>query len=299
MVCFCRVSYIVMPKVSVLLPLYNTSEVYLREAVEAVLEQTFQDFELLILNDSPTNTRLDEVVASYKDSRIRYFRNPVNSGIAASRNKLHEEAMGEYIAVLDHDDVSMPDRLEKQVAFLDSHPEIGVLGCCVREIPSGKHIDYPELDQDIRMGLMWGSVIPHTGAMLRRSLLQQTGVMYEARYSPSEDYALWCRLIPHTRFHNLQEELVCYRVHANNTSKRYAERMERTTFAIRALVATENPTLYQMYLMCAVHTETVRLFGVLPILKRVRCGIREKVYLFEFIPLYTRKCVIKMPMGHA
>ena len=84
MVCFCRVSYIVMPKVSVLLPLYNTSEVYLREAVVAVLEQTFQDFELLILNDSPTNTRLDEVVASYKDSRIRYFRNPVNSGIAAS-----------------------------------------------------------------------------------------------------------------------------------------------------------------------------------------------------------------------
>ncbi|MBQ3239676.1 MAG: glycosyltransferase [Akkermansia sp.] len=284
-----------MAKVSVLMPIFKTPEVYLREAVESVLGQTFKDFEFLILNDSPANTELDTIIASYEDERIRYIRNEENIGIAASRNKLLELAQGEYIAVLDHDDIALPERLEKQAGYLDSHPEIGVVGCRVREVPSGKHVTYPEEDLDIRLGLMWGCVIPHTGAMIRRSVLQQSGVRYESIFSPSEDYALWCRLIPHTHFHNLQEELACYRKHAINTSICQSEQMKKTTFAVRAMVATANPMLYQMYLMCATHTETIRLFGVLPILKRVRCGIRERVYLFEFLLLYTRKSVIKMP----
>lgn len=283
-----------MPKVSVLIPLYETPESFLRETLESVLAQTFCDYELLLLNDSPNNTKLAEIVASYKDERIRYACNERNCGIAESRNKLLEMAKGEYVAVLDHDDVAMPDRLSKQVAYLDAHPEVGVVGCRLKEIPSGKHSDFPETDQNIRMGLMWGCVVPHTGAMIRLSVLQRSGVKYEPRYSPAEDYALWCRLIPYTRFYNLQEELVCYRKHADNTSKKMSERMERATFAVRAQVAEEHPVLHQMYLMCAVHTETIRLFGILPILKRVRCGIREKVYLFAFILLYTRKCVVKM-----
>lgn len=286
--------YIHMPRVSVLIPLYNTPESFLRETIDSVLNQTFRDYELLLLNDSPNNTELAEVVASYKDERIRYACNERNYGIAVSRNKLLEMAKGEYVAVLDHDDVAMPERLAKQVAYLDAHPDVGVVGCCLKEIPSGRHSDFPESDQNIRMGLMWGCVVPHTGAMIRLSVLQRSGMKYEPQYSPSEDYALWCRLIPHTRFYNIQEELVCYRKHAGNTSKKMSDRMDRATFAVRALVSTEHPILHQMYLSCAVHTETVRLFGVLPILKRVRCGIREKVYLFEFLLLYTRKCVIKM-----
>ncbi len=287
-----------MPRVSVLIPLYNTPESFLRETMDSVLNQTFRDFELLLLNDSPNNTKLAEIVASYKDERIRYACNERNCGISESRNRLLEMAQGEYIAIQDHDDVSLPERLEKQAAYLDAHPEVGVVGCCVRELPSGKRINYPQYDQDIRMGLMWGCVIPHTGAMVRRSVLQRTGIKYESMFSPSEDYAFWCRLIPHTCFHNLQEELVCYRKHAGNTSKYHAGQMVRSTYVVRAMVATENPMLYQMYLKCAVHTETIRLFGVLPILKRVCCGIREKVYLFEFILLYTRKRVIKIHVEH-
>lgn len=283
-----------MPRVSVLIPLYNTPESFLRETIESVLAQTFRDYELLMLNDSPENEGLAEIVTSYRDERIRYACNERNCGIAISRNKLLDMARGEYVAVLDHDDVAMPERLEKQVAYLDAHPEVGVVGCCIKEIPAGKHSDYPEMDQNIRLGLMWGCVVPHTGAMIRRSILQTSGIRYEPKFSPSEDYALWCRLIPHTRFYNIQEELVCYRKHADNTSKKMSERMNRATFAIRALVATENPILHQMYLSCAVHTETIRLFGIIPILKRVRCGIRERVYLFEFFLLYTRKRVIKM-----
>ncbi len=283
-----------MPKVSVLMPIWNTQEEHLREAMESILNQTYRDFEFLILNDSPDNTKLDEIVASYADPRIRYARNEKNVGITPSRNKLLQMAQGEYIAIFDHDDISEPQRLERQVAYLDAHPEVGVLGAGVREFPSGKEVHYPENDAEIRMGLMWGCMITHSAAMVRRDLLVKNNICYEEYFSPSEDYALWCRLIPYTRFHNLPEVLFRYRFHANNTSKSQADKMDRATYAIRAFAKADNPALYEEYLMRAEHTTRVRLFGCIPILKIVSKGVRTRVYLFDCIPLYTAKTVIKM-----
>ncbi len=283
-----------MPKVSVLMPIWNTCEEHLREAMESILNQTFRDFEFLILNDSPDNTKLDEIVASYGDSRILYARNEKNVGITPSRNKLLQMAQGEYIAIFDHDDISEPQRLERQVAYLDSHPEVGVLGAGVQELPSGKEVHYPERDEEIRLGLMWGCMITHSAAMVRRDVLVKHGICYEECYSPSEDYALWCRLIPYTKFHNLPEVLFRYRFHANNTSKSQADKMDRATYAIRAFVAADNPALYQEYLMRAEHTTRVCLFGFIPLLKIVRKGVRTRVYLFDCIPLCSVKTVIKM-----
>lgn len=283
-----------MPKVSVLMPIWNTQEEHLREAMESILNQTYRDFEFLIINDSPDNTKLDEIVASYDDSRIRYARNEKNVGITPSRNKLLQMAEGEYIAIFDHDDISEPQRLERQVAYLDSHPEVGVLGAGVREFPGGREVHYPENDEEIRLGLMWGCMIPHSAAMVRRELLVQHNICYEECFSPSEDYALWCRLIPHTKFHNLPEVLFRYRFHANNTSRSQAGKMERATYAIRSFVAADNPALHREYLMRATHTTRIRLFGVIPFLKIVRRANRTRVYLFECIPLFASKTVIKM-----
>ena len=111
-----------MPKVSVLMPVYNTRPEHLREAVQSVLSQTFTDFELLILNDGSTVQGLEEVVRSFHDPRIVYAENERNLGISRTRNRLMDMARGEYFAVMDHDDVSLPERLEKQTAFLDAHP---------------------------------------------------------------------------------------------------------------------------------------------------------------------------------
>jgi glycosyltransferase involved in cell wall biosynthesis len=117
------------PAVSVVMPIYNnTQEEFLREAISSILSQTFTDFEFLILNDSPDNTKLDNIVKSFHDKRIRYYKNKKNLGISGSRNKLIELAKGEFLAIFDHDDISLPDRLEKQVEFLNAHPEIGVCG---------------------------------------------------------------------------------------------------------------------------------------------------------------------------
>lgn len=276
------------------MPIWNSREDYLREAVESVLRQTYNDFEYLILNDSPDNTALERIVKSYNDPRVVYIENEENIGIAASRNKLLELAKGEYVAVIDHDDIAEPQLLEKQVTYLDAHPEVGVVGVGVRELPSGKDSHNPQNDRDIRLGLMWGCVITHSSAMIRLSVLKQHHIRYEEQFSPSEDYALWCRLIPYTQFHNLPEVLFRYRFHANNTSKAQADEMERTTYAIRALVAATNPVLYREYLSCAEHVRRIRLFGVLPLLTFRRQGVREKVYLFDFLLLYCSKTVIKV-----
>ena len=104
------------PRVSVLTPIYNTNPAHLREMIESILNQTFTDFEFLILNDSPDNAKIEKIVKSYKDKRIKYFKNETNMGITPSRNKLLKMARGEYIAVFDHDDISVPTRLEREVA---------------------------------------------------------------------------------------------------------------------------------------------------------------------------------------
>ena len=116
-----------MPKISVLMPVYKTPEPFLREAVESILNQTAENFEFLILDDCPEDRAAEAVIASYDDARIKYFRNERNLGIAGSRNRLMEMATGDYLAVADHDDVSLPQRLEKEAAYLDAHRECGVV----------------------------------------------------------------------------------------------------------------------------------------------------------------------------
>ena len=123
------------PKVSVLVPVYRPREEYLRACIDSILSQTFRDFELLLLDDCPEDRTAEAVIKSYADGRIRYSRNPANLGISASRNLLIDMARGEYLAVMDHDDISLPERLEKETAYLDAHPEVGVVSGRGLKIP--------------------------------------------------------------------------------------------------------------------------------------------------------------------
>ena len=205
-----------MPKISVLMPVYKTPEKYLREAIESVLNQTFTDFEFLILDDCPEDSRKD-VVASYEDERIKYSQNDQNMGISASRNRLIDLSKGEYLAVMDHDDICLPDRFEKEVQYLDNHPKVGVVSSKIKCIVSNKITQNPTYNDEIKLALMRVSVIPHPAAMIRKSLLTDNNIRYEEQYSPAEDYALWCRLIAYTDFHNLEDILLLYRDHQENT----------------------------------------------------------------------------------
>ena len=269
-------------KVSVLTPIYKTDERFLREAIESVLNQTFADFELLLLDDCPEDDR-ESVVRSYGDRRIVYLKNERNLGISASRNRLIDLAKGEYLAVFDHDDICRPERLEKEVAYLDAHPECGVVSSWTRLTSNGSVNTYPEDDHEIKLRMMDACALWHPASMIRKSVLDVRGIRYEADCSPVEDYMLWMRLIPHTRFHVLQEELIDYRWHPSNTSNVQRERLQASDWRVKAWAKVNLPELYAEYELSRETVWRMRLFGV-PVLKVVSGRRETEMRLFDRIP---------------
>ena len=282
-----------MVKVSVLMPVYKTNEAYLREAIESTLKQTFTDFEFLIVDDCPSDTR-ESIVKSYNDPRIIYSINAQNMGITGVRNKMIDMAQGEYLAIMDHDDVSLPERFQKQVEILDAHPEIGVVGCKTQRMSNGNFSKNPTNDEDIRLALMRVCAITHPSAMIRKSVLTDNNIRYEEEFSPSEDYALWCRLIPYTKFYNLKDPLFLYRDHAQNTSHAQQGKMRSATLAIQAIVQTQHPALYQEFLFKATHLSKFKLFNLIPFLTVKKQAQKTRVYLFGCLPLLSWKSTSKL-----
>ena len=281
-----------MPKVSVLMPVYKTPEAYLRAAIESILAQTFTDYEFLILDDCPADAR-EQIVKSYADKRVKYAKNSQNLGISASRNKLIDMAQGEYLAIFDHDDISLPERLEKEAAYLDAHPECGVVSCGKKNINGGKIDIYPENNAEITRQLFVSCCVIHSASMVRKSVLEVNNIRYEEEYSPSEDYAMYCRLVGKTEFHNLPEVLFHYRNFAGNTSHLQKQKMDDKTVQIKAFVRRDNPLLWEKILPNVEHISRVKFLG-LQLMKIVRRGEITKGYLFGKIPLYITKTKEKL-----
>lgn len=282
-----------LPKVSVLMPIYKTNEKYLRKAIESILAQTFEDFEFLLLDDCPSDSR-EEIIKSYKDSRIKYYKNEKNIGITPTRNKLIELSKGEYLAVMDHDDVSNKERFAKQVAYLDSNPNVGVVGSNIHMICSNRDIAYPTSNQDIKTTLMMKCAIVHPSSMIRKSVLIDNNIKYNEHYSPAEDYKLWCDLIDVTDFYNIPEVLFNYRDHKKNTSNRQCSQMERATFEIWSENEFKYPVLFKKFsLTKAKYIHTIHLFGFIPFLKIIQKGRRVQYLLFDIIPLFSTKKSVK------
>lgn len=206
------------PRVTVLMPVYN-GEKYLRKAMESILRQTYTDFEFLIINDGSTD-RSVEIIESYQDSRIRLIHNEKNIKLIATLNKGIELALGEYIARMDCDDISLPDRLAKQVAFMDTHPEIGVCGTWAKVIDENGNVNrsIKALTGKSIKRLCWRpSPFIHPTIMARTSLLKEN--RYSEGYPHAEDYELWLRLSQKTTFYNLDKFLLLYRVHDSGITK--------------------------------------------------------------------------------
>lgn len=207
------------PKVTVLMPVYNTREEFLRETMDAVLKQTFTDFEFLIINDASTDPKVAEVVKSYNDPRIVYVENKHNLGISESSNLGISLAKGKYIARQDHDDISEPERLAEQVKVLDEHPEIGVCGSFFRVFPKKQKVKLPQNDREIKVRtVLHGAALCHPAAMIRKKVLTDKNIRYEDAYRFAEDYQLWIDLINETEFYNIPRYLFNYRWFGGNAS---------------------------------------------------------------------------------
>ncbi len=209
------------PLVSVVMPVFNTKAEYLREAVSSVLGQTLKKFELLVVDDC-SEAYVGEIIRGYADERIRYFRLEENSGAAIARNYAIDRARGGMIAFLDSDDISLPERLEKQLSFLQQHPEIGLVGTFYCEIGQGhrKRKESCVTDSQIKESLLFDRcVFCQSSVMLRKAVLEENSIRYDHQDVPAEDYALWLNLVGCTQFAIIPEVLTLYRIHPASASR--------------------------------------------------------------------------------
>lgn len=212
-------------------------------AVDSVLDQTFSDFELILVDDGSTDgTR--ELLASYetKDPRVRLFLNPANLGQTRSLNVGLAQARGRYLARMDADDACLPERFERQVEFLEAHPEVGILGTYCTPFDSagnlGPVMDPPVTDLAIRYRSLIGNPFLHPTVMLRSDILGREPIRYDEGFRTAQDYELWTRLLDHTRGANLVEPLVLYSYEFGVTQTHRPEQlMNHDTLAFRTIRA--------------------------------------------------------------
>jgi glycosyltransferase involved in cell wall biosynthesis len=223
----------VTPRVSVLMSVYD-GEKYLREAIDSIVAQTFKDFEFVIINDGSTD-RTAEILNSYDDSRMRIINNPTNLGLPASLNHGLGVAVGEYIARMDADDLSLPERLSKQVTYMDAHPEIAASGTWAKDIDADGH-EFGErclpFGERMKYEFWRPSPIVHPSAIIRRSHLGS--LRYDIRLPHAQDYDLWLALKARHELGNLPEFLLLYRVHPASITSRHRGGQIRSTHEIVA-----------------------------------------------------------------
>jgi len=212
------------PRVSVVMPVYN-SEKYLEEAVQSILGQTFPGFEFIILDDGSLDST-PRLLTDYaaRDPRLIIHRFASNQGLASALNFGIHQARGEYIARMDADDVSLPERLEKQIDFMDAHSEVGVCSTGAEFIGEkrSKKWHYETSHDAIHARMLFVNAIAHPTVMLRASILQKHALEYDPDVRYAQDYELWSRIITKTRFANLSHILLKYRVHPDRISAKYS-----------------------------------------------------------------------------
>lgn len=211
-------------KLSVIMPIYQTRETYLREAIESVLGQTYSNFEFLIINDSPQDaSRLQQIIQSYNDNRIIWIACTINGGIANASNVGINQATGTFIAMMDHDDICIKTRFEQQIRFLEANPAFGFIG-------GQADAFYPD-DSSVRLNYAISSAadelkksffdqVPflNPSVMFRKSILNN--LRYNPKYKACADYDLFARLVFADGIiaTNLPEVILRYRCHDSNTS---------------------------------------------------------------------------------
>ena len=225
------------PKISVILSVYN-GEKYLREAIESVLNQTFTDFEFIIVNDGSTDNSL-EIIQSYDDERIKIINNEKNIGLTKSLNKALKQAKGEYIARQDADDVSLPNRFEEQVRYFEGHPEVVLLGTSVYLIDENEKIVGKRivLAKPSIKDLFKENHFNHGSVMFKKEIVNQLGGYNELiRYS--QDYELWLRITKYYDVRNLTQ--ILYKLRSHDANIRLTNWEESTLYHFLVLRLARN-----------------------------------------------------------
>ena len=223
-------------KISVIMSVYNGEE-YLHEAIDSVLSQSFTHFELIVINDCSTDST-SEILMRYAvlDSRVKVHTNEVNLRLPSSLNKALSLAQGKYIARMDADDICLPDRLEKQYAFMEAHPDIALSSCRFMTLKNGVissggcggRCDH----ESIKALLLVTNPILHPGIIAKADTIRSLG--YDKNFTCTEDMELWSRFVmTHNKLEILPEYLMIYRLHDKQITETTKERQRGEVLAIQ------------------------------------------------------------------
>ncbi|XOJ85153.1 glycosyltransferase family 2 protein [Methylophilaceae bacterium Uisw_099_01] len=198
------------------MPVYN-GEKYLKESIDSILNQSFKNFEFIIVNDGSTD-KTEEIILSYDDGRIRYVKNKVNLQIVKTLNKGITLAKGKYIARMDADDISLPERFEKQFKFMEANHDIDVCGTWVNTFGFRESVWKCFINhEEIKVQLLFNSPLAHPSVFFRRTFFKD--FQYNSKANKAEDYFLWVQSIENKKFSNIPCSLLMYRLHENQTDR--------------------------------------------------------------------------------
>ena len=224
------------PLVSVIMPNYNTPEEFLRAAIDSILNQTYKNIELIIVDDASTQNDV-EIIRSYRDERIVLLVNESNRHVSYTLNRALAHVKGEYVARMDSDDISLPDRISRQVRFLEHHPDIDVLCAQARMIGERKGVYAAGLQnwEIMKTHVFFNCPVIHPSVMFRASFLKQNDMQYSIQeaYQAAEDYELWSRCIFAGKMSEYPKVLLKYRVHKKQVSSAAAGRQSQGALRVR------------------------------------------------------------------
>jgi glycosyltransferase involved in cell wall biosynthesis len=217
------------------MPVYN-AEKYVREAIESILRQTYSNFEFIIIDDC-SNDKTYDVIKKYalRDSRIILYRNEKNLGISGNRNKAISLSKAEYIVWQDADDISVPNRIEEQLTFMESHSEVSICGGFLQFFDEKGDIgirEYPTDDETMRKYIFRFSQISQGSSIVRKNCYDKVG-FYDLKIPYAEDLDMSFRIGTVYKFANIPKVLLRYRVHHNSATYRKLRKIELNTIAIR------------------------------------------------------------------
>ncbi|MBE9913083.1 glycosyltransferase [Paenibacillus donghaensis] len=208
-----------MPRVSVIMPVYNNAA-YVQEAIQSILNQTYTDFELIIIDDGSTDGSA-YLVSLVTDPRVKKVFHQENKGLVFTLNEGLDMATGDYIARMDSDDHSVPERLSIQVSYMDDNPSIDLCGSAITYSIGRNAKINPVHHEEIKAWLLFHCCICHPTVMMRNRMINRLGIRYDVNYPHAEDYELWDRLASQIQMTNLPINLHYYRLHDGQVSNQH------------------------------------------------------------------------------
>lgn len=223
------------PGLSVVVPTYNAAR-YVREALQSILEQEHTDFELIVIDDGSTDDTPALLAPLAGDPRVRLLRNERNMGLIATLHRGYAECRAPLIARMDSDDICEPSRFRRQVEFLRSHPDVGIVGGAIRffgNVPQPRVFQFPLAHEAIRPAMLFYCSLAHPALMFRRELVDQGLFRYDDAFRHAEDFHLWSRLLLSIKAANLPDVVLDYRLHAQQVSSDSSARQYEASLRVR------------------------------------------------------------------